>query len=151
MGDVLNNGTSGQAAPTLITVDHCDGASGPTLLVVLETLAGVELLKAAFDRLAAARVGTVLPLHHEAGVSLRSSVSEVNLRVTNKIPAHHLHQDGNRAFEWRNTNYEWETARMMLEPFLDGRPGHQYLTNDYPPDPNVTVSFGEGLHPPPND
>ncbi len=55
---------------TLITGDFYVGAYGPTLILIIETLEGVQYLRRLFDRLAAARAGTAIALHRQPAVSL---------------------------------------------------------------------------------
>ncbi len=78
-------------------------------------------------------------------------ISRIDLRVTDRIPAQHLQHNDAGAFVWRCTDYEWETAGLLLEPFLEGRPGHQHLTNQYSPYPDLMVSYGENLGERPQD
>jgi len=48
-------------------------------------------------------------------------------------------------FVWIATPDDWETYAALLEPFIEGRYGHQYFTSEVNDDLLVEVSFGERL------
>jgi hypothetical protein len=47
------------------------------------------------------------------------------------------------AFLWQCDDDEWQTNAELLDPFVAGRTGHQYLTRAGVDDAVVEISFGE--------
>lgn len=54
--------------------------------------------------------------------------------------------DDGSAFLWSCSQERWRTNAALLDPFLAGRKGHQYMTSETIDDALVEVSFGES-HP----
>jgi hypothetical protein len=128
---------------TLVEADIGEGESGPTILVVLPSLAGVEYLWSLFAQLAESPTGTIVRLAQEPGVSIRPAIGELTLCVVDRVPAHHLVRAPEGGFAWYCARGEWLDASSFVEALLSG-PGHQYLTAGVPfDDALVEVSFGE--------
>jgi hypothetical protein len=71
------------------------------------------------------------------------------LRLTRALPdgARELVRlDDRSAFRWTCSQERWRTHAALLEPFLAGRVGHQYMTSENVDDALIEVSFGES-HP----
>ena len=98
--------------------------------------------RGAFDQLSGAPVGTTIHLHRKRGASLEATIVAMDPSASGLIPASHIEHKDPGGFIWQCTNYEWETAEL-LEPFLQGQSGHQYLTTDDAGDTILAVSFGK--------
>jgi hypothetical protein len=71
------------------------------------------------------------------------------LRLTLALPdaARELFRlDDGSAFLWSCSQERWHTNAALLDPFLTGRRGHQYMTSEKIDDALIEVSFGES-HP----
>jgi hypothetical protein len=127
---------------TLIEGDYGEGAFGPTILLVLLSVDATKWLRSTFGYLANAAVGTVFRLDNQPHVSIGAAVTELSLRVVDRVPARHLVRDRTGGFTWSCTAEEWETASLLVEPLLN-QPGHQYLTSEVDDDALIKVSYGE--------
>ena len=122
--------------------DFYGGAYGPTVLLVLATIDDVRRLHGWVLRLAAGESPiVVLPAD---GVSI-GHLNRFELRVVATAPDTHVRRLGSvSGLVWEATADEWSGNGWLLEPFLEGRHGHQYLADDPGEDAIlVKVSFGE--------
>ncbi len=129
--------------PPLLVGDFGHGAYGPTLLIILPTRAGASWLQGIFETrrqpggpidltaMSEARIVGIQPLL----LSLRQSGGQVRFRETS---------GGNPpAFELSASPEGWADLAALLDPFVRGEPGHQYLTREDVDDALIEVSFGE--------
>ena len=73
-------------------------------------------------------------------------VESLELRRAEKTQGKQLRREGRRAAlknYWMCTDEQWLTNAALLDPFVEGRSGHQYLTSEATDDAVVTVSFNE--------
>ena len=126
----------------LVEADYAEGAYGPTILIVLRSVAGVGYLIALLEDLAKSAVGATVDLPLRPEVSVGAAVYDLTLRVVDRAPPRHLLRTATGGFEWLGTNEDWETAGLLVEPLLR-QPGHQYLTSELDDDALVEVSYGE--------
>jgi len=127
-------------AEPCIRGDFYAPAYGPTVLLKLVSTDAAQLLRDAFLRLAAGE--PALRLYPHPSVSLEH-VSRIDLRVVLTPPGKHFRRAGAAAFTWEATTGEWATLADLVQPFLQGEAGHQYLTSEVADDALVTISFGE--------
>lgn len=126
----------------MITWDFGIGASGPTIFVRLRTVDDVQALSAIFLELAE-RLGARIDLSTQPALQLHR-ISRCELVSVESSPRKRLRRvDDGQAFEWSCTRDEWATAAALLDPFLAGSTGHQYLTQERLDDAIVEVSYGE--------
>lgn len=128
--------------PTVTSWDFGIGASGPTIFVRLRTVDDVKALNEIFLGLAE-RPGARIDLSAQPGIQLHR-ISRCELVSIERSLSKRLRRvnDG-PAFEWSCTADEWATAAALLDPFLAGSRGHQYLTQEGLDDAIVEVSYGE--------
>jgi hypothetical protein len=115
------------------------GADGPAMLLHCSSIEGVRLLRSTFLAVAAGKdPGDIV-----APASVRlDGVMSLRLRRTLDPPTKRLRIDDGDVL-WTTTATEWVSMATLLEGFLDGHSGHQYLTNEGSNDADVEVSFGE--------
>jgi hypothetical protein len=126
----------------VIEGDFYDGAFGPSILLVLTSQESIGWLRAVFEDLAAAPIGTVVSLVEQPRVRIGAALTELLLSRAARQPNKHLVREAYGRFVWTCTSDEWETMSLMLEPFLE-QPGHQYLTVENADDALIEVSYGE--------
>jgi hypothetical protein len=118
------------------------GAYGPTLRLELHGRDAVAWLR---DRFLLMR-NTVTPeiLTDRPEVSIRDQVTLELVLAGAKQEKRLVRVHEEKRLRWMCTADEWLTNALLLDPFLRGRSGHQYLTNEGIDDVLVEVSFGEG-------
>jgi len=129
----------------LIIGEFGEGAFGPTILLKLLSERSAEWLRSTFTRLAENPDVTPdlagEPLVEIGGV--RSLVlrhtSQAEDVVLRQVPA----PDGGLDFVWETDSESWAFAAGLMEPFVTGRTGHQYLTREGIDAALIEVSFGE--------
>lgn len=135
---------SGEPDLPLIAGDLYEGAEGRTLLLQITSDEGMRFLHSLFARLADSEPQAVVRLDQQPGVVLHGEV-ELFLVVGSKPASRHLVVHSTRTITWSCSAEEWSTTAELLEPFLDGSPGHQYLTSPPYDDLTVLLSFKERL------
>jgi hypothetical protein len=120
------------------------GAYGPTIVLQLASLAGVAWLRQLFLDVAE---GMRRPeLSEQAEVQL-INIHGLRLGIATPDTERELAKVGDgAAFVWDCSSERWRTHSALLDPFLEGRSGHQYLTSEGVDDALLEVSFGES-HP----
>ena len=131
----------------LIEGEFGDGAYGPTILLQLTSLEGVELLMATFETLSSGTGEREVRLEECPRVSLSASIMTLRMRVVESRFNRRLVKDGARGFLWSCTPDEWEEAMLLVQPLLT-QAGHQYLTSEIEDEALIEVSRGES---PPDD
>ncbi|OLD51350.1 MAG: hypothetical protein AUI58_07935 [Chloroflexi bacterium 13_1_40CM_2_70_6] len=140
------------------TWDLRDG-DRPTIFVELPDRRAVEALRALFLGLALTGQSTAVgeqpgtELKGMTGLDLvlakapaaRSAVQRILdlFRFTEDPRKHLLRVDDSPKYRWTCTADEWRTSAELLEPFLEDRSGHQYLTDEEVDDALVEVSYHE--------
>lgn len=132
---------STKASP-LVEGDYFEGAYGPSILLVLTSTGAVRWLQMLFDRLAAGEPGTTLELTGMPEVEIGGAVTDMVLRVVDRVPDRHLVRYPDGRIRWSCTPEEWRTASLLLEP-LATESGHQYLTSETGDDALIEASRGE--------
>jgi hypothetical protein len=117
------------------------GAYGPTILLVLHTSEAAQWLHDLFAGLAFNRERNSIDLGRQRGIELLK-IGGLELRVASGRPDRHLIESTPGRFIWSCTPEEWETASLLIEPFMAGQSGHQYLTSDAADAAVVEVSYG---------
>jgi hypothetical protein len=129
----------------LIPGEYDLGAFGPTILLKLPSRRSVEWLHGVLMRLSDDIGG---------GIDL-AGVPEVHIKGVRALHLRHVDQPvapplrgpttvvPDAKFDWALDRNGWRRAAGLLEPFLSGRPGHQYLTQEGRDAALVEVSFGE--------
>jgi hypothetical protein len=121
------------------------GAYGPTILLKV-TQVGVARLHDVFKSLAAGS-HPPLRLDLQPGVNITGLDALTLLKVDDGEAFGLKRTDG--SFVWSSTADGWVALGYLLEPFLEGRTGHQYLTgnrylkSEEDDDAIVEVSYGE--------
>lgn len=123
-----------------ITWDFYEGGYGPSILAQLPDFAAVSMLRELFTRVA--DTGATVRLHDQPGMRLEHIKSFDLVRTT--VPSRKtLWRKDDLMFVWSATADRWRRYATMLDPFLEGQSGHQYLTEEGHDDALIEVSFGE--------
>jgi len=133
------------SAERLIVGDYDLGAFGPTILLKLTSKAAARWLHEALMGLAQTS---------EKSIDL-ASAPEVNIQGVHSLRLRHTRASeepglrGPRSvaadadFDWALDRDGWRVAAGLLEPFLTGRAGHQYLSEEAKDAALIEVSFDE--------
>ena len=140
------------------TWDLRDG-DRPTIFVELPDRLAVKALKALFLGLAVSE--RPIALSEQPGTELKGMTS-IDLvlaeqparrrglqrvldlfRFTEDPRRHLLRVDDSPKYRWTCTAEEWRASAALLEPFLEDRSGHQYLTEEGVDDALIEVSYHE--------
>jgi hypothetical protein len=122
-------------------VDYYQGAYGPTIFVVFRDSVAIQR----FIHLLRSVPASTEPVHlAEVSAIAMTGVGDVEMLAVRSPARRSVARvdDAPVRFRWVGSQDEWETRAQLLEPFLDGRPGHQYLSNETD-DALIEVSFGE--------
>ncbi len=120
------------------------GAYGPTIVMQLTSESAAVWLRDLFLEIAEGR--PPMQLAAQPGVLLRD-VGGVELSLETAHIGHELAKIAEGpGFAWRCSSERWRWNAGLLEPFVAGQAGHQYLTSEQTDDALVEVSFGE-VHP----
>lgn len=112
------------------------GAYGPAILLKLTSRSAVAWLHA----LLAGISDATLPVRLESHPAV---AQRLELSATDDAGLKRLTRTGVGQFSWTCAAAEWGRLAGLLEPFLQGRTGHRYLTSDRVEDALVEVSYGE--------
>jgi len=111
-----------------------------TLLLQCNSIEGVRWLRSAFLTIATGEDPG--DLAHSPVMAL-GGVSSLRLERVLESPRNHIRIQDGTSLHWSASADEWVTMTYLLDPFLDGATGHQYLTNEGNDDVLVEVSHGE--------
>jgi hypothetical protein len=121
-----------------IVWDYGIGAYGPTIRVVLPDQAAVAILKRMFLELA--EIDDTIELSQRSDMRLLH-FSGLALTVARRYSQRTVHKlDDSPSFLWKGTSSQWFSTVRLLDPFTQGRSGHQYLGEG---DALIEVSFNE--------
>jgi hypothetical protein len=129
----------------LIIGDYGVGAHGPTIMLQLRSAAAAAWLRDMF--LKARRSPEGIDLLADPRVRVHG-VEQLTLTVRAvhgpyiELQCIGSSSDGKR-FQWSASSEGWSYEAGLLDPFVEGRGGHQYLTREGVDDALVEVSFGE--------
>jgi hypothetical protein len=132
----------------LLLGDFYPGAYGPTILLEAGGLLGVDwflrlLVRFSRDEEAKADLAAMPELRIDGVDSLKMET----IAIQPDIPL--IRTDGtgydDAAFLWRQDTLRWAYTSMLIEPLLQGRPGHQYLTIEGRDAALIEFSHGENL------
>ena len=115
------------------------GAYGPSILVDLQDLDAVRQIAEIFERVAA---GAVVRLEDEPRMRL-SNMTTLEMTLSTTDAHKTLWRTRNGGFVWSCTTGQWRDHIDLLDPFLRGLRGHQYLTDESNDDALIEISFGE--------
>jgi len=117
----------------------------PAIVLVLETDDGVAWLHDRLRELARGEVGDIVDVHRVRGVALES-VDALRLAVSDVSPEVALVGSPEGGYSWTCDARGWAAIADLLEPFLAGRRGHQYLHHAFGSvgEADVVISRGEG-------
>jgi len=125
--------------------DFYEGAFGPSILLMLAVESGPLLLQEMLIDLAAA--DEEVDLLKTEGVRLEHLDGFVLRRAPHPCAkALRSIQEVENSFMWECTGEEWLRLAELIEPFVEGRSGHQYLTSEVRDDALVEVSYLEAAH-----
>lgn len=128
----------------LILGDYRLGAYGPAIILKLMSPESAEWLHDVLTRLVDG--GSVVDL---------ASAPEVHINNVRSLKLRRVLRMGNAAlrgpsapvtdaeFEWALDEAGWSSVAGLLEPFLRGETGHQYLTDEGSDAALIEVTFGE--------
>lgn len=129
----------------LIVGEFAAGAFGPTILLKLLSEEAVQWLQKIFQELAeGSRIS--FSLASAAGVRIKG-VAELVFEIADVRPTPSLSGPkkpvANSMFRWTQDKNGWTRSAALLEPFLTGRTGHQFLTDEGIDPVIIEVSYGE--------
>jgi hypothetical protein len=139
------NQTAIEPGGLLIIGEFGAGAFGPTILLKLLSERSVDWLRCVFRRLA-----------DESHATLDlATASEVRIEGVRSLLLMHTNESGDaelrrapsarteRDFVWEADSAGWLDAAGLMDPFLAGSTGHQYLTREGIDAALIEISFGE--------
>jgi hypothetical protein len=132
--DVLIRGEYGDSTafrPTILLRLETPAAAGWLKDMLHERCHSVQRVDLAFQPQVRIRGVDYLVLIHRRGGHMK-----MKLYCTDPTP-------GAMRFEWSATSLGWENAAGLMEPFIEGTVGHQYLTSGESDDAQIGVSYGE--------
>jgi hypothetical protein len=136
---------STEAPSFLVVGDYYLGAFGPAILLTLREPDGPQWLHDLFIQLA--RNGRVIDLASEPMVRLQNIGAlqmSLDRRLGPYVALNRLSKEEQPArFAWIASSSGWMLQAALLEPFIAGHSGHQYLTREGADDALIEVSFGE--------
>lgn len=116
------------------------GAFGPTVVIELpttfvakwlhDTLLDLTPTEPARDLLAEGRVQL-------------EGVKSFSLVCVQSRPEKRLQVSTGSNMTWAGTSEQWKETAALVEPFISGRRGHQYLTDEGIDDALIELSYGE--------
>jgi hypothetical protein len=123
-----------------------NGAFGPLIYVIIKSDTGAKFMNQLFLDLASRPIGSAFDITKVTGVEI-ADLPQLNLRRTVEPRDKHLEVGAAEpnSFEWTCTREEWIQNAGLMEPFLEGKAGHQYMTSDVIDDALVEISFGEAI------
>jgi hypothetical protein len=130
-----------RASHPLILGSFGVGSYGPTLHLELQGRDGVAWLKDMFLSMRDSRNPELITSRPEVSFQGQLVLELVHATAVQGKQLFRI-ADG-EWFRWVCTAEEWLTNAMLLDPFLEGRAGHQYMTREGIDDALVEVSFGE--------
>jgi hypothetical protein len=127
----------------LITAGYYIGHDGPKITLILESPDAVNWIDEVLLRLGES--GTPASLTTQQSVALKDMDDLVLVRVEdgNETGLRKQEDDVSVRFIWSMSRTGIDHVRWLLEPFFDGRPGHQYMADEPTDDAEVEFSFGE--------
>jgi hypothetical protein len=137
------DGGKGRQRRCLVDGDYYQGAYGPSIILILTSPQAVRWLDDVFLRLEQSSVPFELSADPAVNITNVATLSlvprpdgeESELRLVGAgVPA---------SFVWYLTPSGCREVRMLIEPFLADKHGHQYLTREYVDDALVELSYGE--------
>lgn len=116
----------------------------PAIVLVLETEAGVVWLHERLRELAQGETGDIVDVHRVRGIAL-DGLDAFRLAVSDVSPEVALVAGGEGEYSWTCDGGGWAAIADLLEPFLAGRKGHQYLHHAFGSlgEADVVISRGE--------
>jgi hypothetical protein len=119
-----------------------NGAFGPTIFIRLTSQSSASWLSEVFLNRVASKGG--LDLAVQDSVYLEGLEQLELHRAEQALPKNLSRPDSKAArFVWSCTDDGWRRNAGLLEPFIQGRTGHQYLTSEVTDDALLEISFGE--------
>jgi hypothetical protein len=141
--------TADSTSEKLIDGEYYQGSYGPTIILNASSLAAVGWIHRLFADLASDRA-EIVDLMAMSEVMIRGTRRLLLIQVSEQ-PEVALRLRSDEAFdgvefEWRQDAENWRRTAALLEPFLAGDTGHQYLTQENKDEALVELSFGESTH-----
>lgn len=129
---------------SLITGSYAQGAYGPTIHLVLNSSKSVDWLHELFMNLVQGESGIDLVAMPEVSIEHVGTLKMDQVAMQPEIALVNL-STGNQGadFQWSQDAEHWRTTAMLLEPFLAGGKGHQYLTHEGRDAALIEVAFQE--------
>jgi hypothetical protein len=125
----------------LVIGEYGIGADGPTIILVLTSRYAASWLK-----------GVLLGMVGSDGSLDLLSEPGVRLKGVGKLELVRCAEDGRGRlgrtrrtadFVWSCSDEDWQAAAELLQSFVEGATGHQYLTSSAWDDAVIEVSYGE--------
>lgn len=126
--------------PPSIVGGFGDGAYGPTIFLKLESDAAVRWLH---DLMLSMVNSTESRDLTSESIAQFRGIDRLELRSAFKAEKHLLRVRDRFSFLWCGSADYWRRTAGLLEPFLGGKTGHQYLTREGIDDAVLEVSFRE--------
>jgi len=130
-------------ASPLILGELYDAADGPTIMLVMVTLAAGVWLQEAFRSLARLKEPRTLTPSPEVRVLDVASIQMVCVADGPRIALRSRDIGGDRSFVWSATVEGWLYLADLVQPLCDGAAGHQYLTEHKDDAALIELSSGE--------
>lgn len=125
----------------LVIGEYGISADGPTILLVLTSRYAASWLKGVLLGM----VGSdgSIDLTSEPGMSLKGLGKLELVRCVKEGRGRLERMRRTADFVWSGCDVDWQAAAELLQPFVEGVAGHQYLTSSAGDDAIIEVSYGE--------
>ena len=131
------------ASELLVTGDYYVGSSGPHIILFLHSPRAVEWLDSLFRSAAEGSAPFDLAQDPRAQIT---GLSGLRLRTRDQGPSivvQRVQQERLPTVEWSATRDGWLMCSALIEPFLEGKRGHQYFDYEGTHEAVIEVSFEE--------
>jgi hypothetical protein len=140
---VFDHSPEPDPASPLILGDLYDGADGPTIILVMLTVAAGDWLQDTFRNLARHKEPLTLTASPQVRVINVASMQMVCPDDGPRIALRSGDAAGDGSFVWSATAEGWLYLVDLIQPLCDGRAGHQYLTERKDDAALIELSSGE--------
>jgi hypothetical protein len=130
-------------ASPLILGELYDGSEGPTIMLVMLTLAAGDWLQDTFRNLARHKEPLMLTASPQVRVVNVVAIEMVCVADGPRIALRSRDIGGDRSFVWSATVEGWLYLADLVQPLCDGAAGHQYLTEHKDDAALIELSSGE--------
>lgn len=132
----------GERSPLLVG-DLYDGAYGPTIILIASSAAACAWLQDVLRGLARGGPSRTLTAEPEVRFTNVKMIEMVCRLDGPRVTLRHGDGTDERAFVWSATADGWLYLADLIQSFVDGGAGHQYLTDDKDDVALIELSSGE--------